>query len=62
MKAFHKWYNRPIPKMDNPDWDFYYEQRQAWREALELSLRLLQDQYEGGLSAFDAISKELSDD
>lgn len=39
-----------------------YLAKKFYRSALELSLRLLQDQYEGGLSAFDIISRELADE
>lgn len=39
-----------------------YLAKRFYRSALELSLKLLQDQYTGGQSAFDIISKELVDD
>lgn len=39
-----------------------YLAKKFYRLALTLSLKLLRNQYEGGLSAFDTISKELSDE
>lgn len=57
MKAFYEWWKtNKFGKNNTPG------PKDVWRAALKLSLRLLQDQYEGGLSAFDEISKELVDD
>jgi len=36
--------------------------RLGWQAALEWAKGQLQEQYEGGLSAYDAIDKELDDD
>ena len=35
VEAFLKWYDRPVPKMDNQDWDYYFHERIAWIAAIQ---------------------------
>lgn len=35
LDAFHSWYDRPVPKPNQYDWDFYITKKEAWKACLK---------------------------
>lgn len=58
MKEFLKWHGGPIPKTNNPDWAFYYAQKEAWIAALKWAL----EQGDGHIIYETKIEEELENE